>query len=125
MFKKCIIGLLLVFSILMLSLSCSENTSTTDAQKDKNLVRLAAVMKSQEQYREKEVSMYGTYAGACGNSCCPNEFFLKDGIHSIKVNLADGVTLPRLSLNDPVKVFGIIKPTVQSPYLLAQEVKKR
>ena len=125
MFKKCIIGLLLVFFVLMLSLGCSENTSTTDAQEDKNLVRLAEVMKSQDQYKGKEVSMYGIYAVPCGSLCCPNEFVLKDGIHSIKVNLADGVTLPKLSINDPVKVFGIIKPTAQSPYLLAQEVKKR
>ena len=125
MFKQSIIGLLLTFTILMLSLGCSKDTTTADAKEDKNLVRLAEIMKSHEQYSEKEVSMYGTYAVACGSSCCPKEFVLKDGIYSIKVNLADGVTLPKLSINDPVKVFGIIKPTVQSPYLLAQEVKKR
>jgi len=125
MFKKGMIGFLFMFSVLILSLGCSENIATSDVQEDKNLVRLAEVMKSQNQYKGKEVSMYGIYAVPCGSLCCPNEFVLKDGIHSIKVNVADGVTLPKLSINDPVKVSGTIKTTVQSPYLLAQEVKKR
>ncbi len=111
--------------VLLLISGCSEQKNNSKIPENIEEVKLDYILKNQSKYTDTLVVLNGIYAVPCGASCCPNEFSLKDGINSIKVSMAINTVLPKIAISKPVRVFGTLKATAQSPYILAEVVEER
>ena len=104
-----------IFSTILLLLNCSENRVGKKIPKDMVSANISKVIKDPKPYIKKETLLTGTFSSGCTTSDCCKEFFLNSGINQIKVNY-DGMTIPKIKKNSPIKILGNINTTATSIY---------
>lgn len=117
--KTTSIYILLVYSIcFMLSLAgCFEKKAGESIPTDKQQVMLSEVINQLSRYDNKKILIKGNYGPMCGSGCC-SDFYLQQGISSIKVQVSN-IELPGYNAGVPILVYGILKTTKGSPYIKA------
>lgn len=116
--------IIIIVSVFLLS-GCENQKSQSNAVIDENVnnVQLVQLLKQPSNYVEKELVVSGNYFSSCASSCCDTEFILKDGIHQIKVLGNKDMKLSELTVAQPIRLMGILKSTVESPYILASVIE--
>ena len=117
---------LLIISIavtLILIIGCGSKGSGSPKIETVPTTKLEEVLAKAEEFTDKNVTVKGNFFASCTDSCCDNEFILKDGINQIKVFKSKELELPKMKSSQPIRISGILKATAENPVILASSVE--
>ena len=117
----------LVFLAALLLAGCGDQKASASASTNENanVTKLAKILKQPADYADKNILVNGNFFPACSDSCCDDEFVLRDGISQIKVMKNAKVEMPEMKNAQPIRVVGMVKATAQSPFIQATAIEVR
>jgi len=111
-----------ILSLLFL-IGCSEPKQEAVEKINIEATELEEILTNAEDFTDKVVAIKGNFFSSCSDSCCDNEFILKDGVNQIKVFKSKKLTLPKMKASQPIKISGTLKATAENPVILATSVE--
>ncbi len=121
------VNLLLVLLFAIVLTGCSDQKTSTNASinENVNLTKLAHILKNPSDFVDKNIVVEGNFFPVCADSCCDDEFVLRDGMNQIKIIKKGDIKIPKFKNAQPIRVTGILKTTVQSPFIQATAIEVR
>lgn len=86
--------------LLFLLSSCGSKEQTLGEIPSGEVISLASVISSPEEFHEKTITLEGIVSAQCGNRC---EFTFTEGTNSVKIYMGD-IKAPLIQSGSPVKV---------------------
>lgn len=117
-----VIMISVILSVLLL-LGCGEKKQETVENKNIETIELSEILTKTEDFTDKNVTVKGNFFASCSDSCCDNEFILKDGVNQIKVFKSKELELPKMKSSQPIRISGTLKATAENPVILASSVE--
>ncbi len=112
---------LIIISIIIVT-GCSDFKAGVPIPEDIEKIQLSSIHNNINSFKDKKILLVGNYSGLCGAGCC-KDFILKQGIESIKVD-PNSIAVPGLKMGIPLKVYGIVKTTKTSPFIMALSIEE-
>jgi len=109
--------------ILILIVGCGNKESEASPNENLPTTKLEEILTKTDNFADKKVSVSGNFFASCSDSCCDNEFILKDGMNQIKVFKSKELELPKMKSSQPIRISGIVKASAESPFILASAVE--
>ena len=123
MFKSKSIVITLAFSAAILLLGCNKKQPEVTTNENIETTKLSEILTKTDNFADKIVTVNGNFFASCSDSCCDNEFILKDGINQIKVFKSKELELPKMKPSQPIRISGILKATAENPVIMASSVE--
>ena len=123
MFRLRFVVMISVILSVLLLIGCNEKKQETAENTSIEATKLEEILTKTEDFTEKQVTVKGNFFASCTDSCCDNEFILKDGVNQIKVFKSKELDLPKMKLSQPIRISGILKATAENPVILASSVE--
>lgn len=114
-----------LISICVFVFGCGEASKKgADIPKSVQVNKLADILTNPADYKGKNVLIEGNFSACCGDDC-GDEFNIKEGTYVIKAE-TEGFEIPKMTEGQPIRVYGTLMTTAQSPYIeaLALELRK-
>ena len=85
-------------------------------------VNISKINNNSKNIVGKKILVVGNFSGVCGSGCC-KEFMLRQGINQIKID-PNRIKIRNFKIGLPLKIYGILKTTKTSHYLLALGIEE-
>ena len=116
-----VIRISVILSVLLL-IGCGKKQETVENENIET-IELSEILTKTEDFTDKNVTVNGNFFASCTDSCCDNEFILKDGVNQIRVFKSKELELPKMKSSQPIRISGILKATAENPVILASSVE--
>jgi uncharacterized protein YdeI (BOF family) len=123
MIKFKTVTILMVLSAAILLLGCNKKQPEVTTNENIETTKLSEILTKTDNFADKIVTVNGNFFASCSDSCCDNEFILKDGINQIKVFKSKELELPKMKPSQPIRISGILKATAENPVIMASSVE--
>ena len=115
--------IILIAVALILIIGWGNKGSESPQNENVPTTKLEEILTKTEDFTDKNVTVKGNFFASCTDSCCDNEFILKDGVNQIRVFKSKELELPKMKSSQPIRISGILKATAENPVILASSVE--